>query len=211
MKGKTKTRRIFQSFSALVIFLLAISSLSLAQGIAAGSGEVAGAFGYAHVSGVTSNNHFTFAGSGIYNANHFVAAGFEYKYTPLGSETIEGITGSGHLQTYGGVARFSFDESTGIVPYALVGFGGADLKAIVSAQNMNYSSSQGGFYFVFGGGATIFAGPHWGVRPEVRFERQHFDGSSANTSNGVPVAAFGQNDIQALASLFYQFGGSQKH
>jgi hypothetical protein len=206
MKGKTKMRVSYKSFCAPVIFLLAVSSPALAQGIAAGSVEAAGTFGYAHVDGVTSNNHFAFGGSGLYNFNQVVAAGFEYSYTPLGSETISGVSASEHLQTYGGVARFSFSDSSSVVPYALVGFGGANEKAVASFEGVSASAGQSGYYFAFGGGATIFVGPRWGIRPEFRFERQQFGA-------GYQLASFGQNDIQGLVSVFYQFGGrqSQKH
>jgi opacity protein-like surface antigen len=203
MKGKSKMRYLYKSFykslCAFVIFLLAASSPALAQGIAAGSGEVSGTVGYARVDGVTSYNHFAFGGAGIYNFSHIVAAGFEYSYTPLGSETVMGANASAHLQTYGGVARFSFSESSDVIPYALVGFGGLNGKAVASIGNLSASASQSGYYYAFGGGVTIFVGPSWGIRPEYRYERQQF---VANRQ----FAAGGQNDSQALVSLFYQFG-----
>jgi hypothetical protein len=192
-------RSLYKSLCASTIFLLAASSPALAQGIASGSGEVGGTIGYAHVDGVTSNNHFAFGGSGIYNLNQVVAVGFEYSYTPLGSEAIEGIKASEHLQTYGGVARFSFSGSS-VAPYALVGFGGVDGKAVATYEGMTVSDGQSGYYFALGGGASIFFGPRWGIRPEFRYERQQF---VANTQ----FEAFGQNDVQGLVSVFYQFGG----
>jgi hypothetical protein len=192
-------RYLYKSLCASVIFLLAASSLALAQGIAAGSGEVSGTIGYARVNGVTSFNHFAFGGAGIYNLNQIVAVGFEYSYTPLGSEAISGANASAHLQTYGGVARFSFSESSDVVPYALVGFGGVDEKAVASFEAISASASQKGYYYAFGGGVTIYVGPGWGIRPEYRYERQQF---VANTR----FDSFGQNDSQALVSLFYQFG-----
>ena len=192
-------RYLYKSLCASVIFLLAASSLALAQGIAAGSGEVSGTIGYARVNGVTSFNHFAFGGAGIYNLNQVVAVGFEYSYTPLGSETISGANASAHLQTYGGVARISFSESSDVIPYALVGFGGIDEKAVASFEAISASASQKGYYYALGGGVTIYVGPGWGIRPEYPYERQQF---VANTQSG----AFGQNDSQALVSLFYQFG-----
>src|ERR1039458_5768431 len=122
-------RYLYMSFCASVVFLLAASSPALAQSIAAGSVEASGTFGYPRVDGATSNNPFAFGGTGIYNFNQIAAVGFEYSYTPLGSETISGISASEHLQTYGGVARFSFSESS-VVPYVVVGFGGARAKAV---------------------------------------------------------------------------------
>jgi hypothetical protein len=199
-------RCTFKSFCVSITFLLAVSLPALAQGIARGSGEASGTFGYAHVNGVTSYNHFVLGGSAFYNINQYFAAGFEYKYTPLGSETIGGVNGTEHLQTYGGAARFAFSGSGRAVPYAVVGFGAVDEKAIASYQGVSESASQGGYYVSFGGGATIFGGQNWGVRPEFRFERQQFDGTSVG---GLPVAAFGQNDVQGTVSVFYQFGGKR--
>ena len=193
-------RSLYKSLCASTAFLLVLSSPALAQGIAAGSGEVAGTFGYAHVDGVTSYNHFPFGGSGIYNLNQVAAVGFEYSYTPLGSETIMGANASAHLQTYGGVARISFSESSDVIPYTLVGFGGIDGKSVASFEGISASTGQKGYYYAFGGGVTIYVGPGWGIRPEYRYERQQF---VANTR----FDSFGQNDSQALVSLFYQFGG----
>jgi opacity protein-like surface antigen len=204
MKGTTKMRVPYKSFCAFVILLFAASSLALAQGIAAGSGEAAGTIGYARVDGVTSYNHFAFGGSGSYNLDQNVAVGFEYKYTPLGSETIMGATATGHLQTYGGVARISFCDSSSVVPFALVGFGGVNQKAVASAGAISVSASQSGYYFAFGSGASILVNPRWGIRPEFRYERQQF---VANTQ----FAAFGQNDPQFLVSVFYQFSGLLSH
>jgi|ERR1039458_2103244 hypothetical protein len=198
-------RSLYKSLCASTAFLLVLSSPALAQGIAAGSGEVAGTFGYAHVDGVTSYNHFPFGGSGIYNLNQVAAVGFEYSYTPLGSETISGVSASEHLQTYGGVARFSFSESS-VVPYVVVGFGGASEKAVASYQGVSASASQSGYYFGFGGGASFFFGPRWGIRPEFRYNREEF---FATTIDGSSLAAAGQNDVRGTVSVFYQFGGRQ--
>lgn len=194
-------RYLYKSLCASVIFLLAASSLVLAQGTAAGSGEASGTFGYSRVDGVTSYNHFAFGGTGIYNLNQYIAVGFEYNYTPLGSETIMGATASAHLQTYGGVVHFTFCDSS-VAPYALVGFGGIDAKAVASYEGLSASAGQSGYYIAFGGGVNIFVGPRWGIRPEYRYERQQFLANSQFDSSG-------QNDSQALVSLFYQFGGRQ--
>ena len=115
-----------------------------------------------------------------------------------------GVTGSEHIQTYGGVARFSFCDSA-IVPYAVVGFGGVNGKVVASYQGLSASEGQNGYYFAFGGGTTIFVGPRWGIRPEFRYERDQFLANSQ-------FAAGGQNVPQFLVSVFYQFGGrlSQK-
>jgi hypothetical protein len=205
MKGNIKMRVPYKSLCAFVILLFAASSFALAQGIAAGSGEAAGTFGYAHVAGVTSYNHFPFGGSGSYNINQGTAVGFEYKYIPLGSLTASGVTVSGKIQTYGGVARFSFSDSA-VAPFVAVGFGGLSESAAASESGAKVSVSQSGYYYAFGGGASIFCGPRWGIRPEFRYEREQL---LATTVSGTSIGASGQNNVQFLASVFYQFGGRQ--
>jgi hypothetical protein len=204
MKGKPTMRFSYKSFSASMILLLASSSLALAQGIAPGSVDVAGTVGYAHVDGVTSKNHFTFGPAAVYNLNPEVAVGGEYSYTPLGSETLFGATGSEHLQLFGPVARFSFTQSSRAVPYVVVAGGAVDEYAAVTYEGLKVAASQKGYYFAFGGGVSLFAGAGWGIRPEFRYARQHFNETNID---GTLFESFGQNDIQATVSIFRQFGG----
>lgn len=193
-----------KSFWVAAVVLLALSSSAVAQGIAPGSLDIAGSIGYAHVNGITSKNHVSFGPSVVYNLNPIVAVGGEYNYQPLGTQTIfPGFTGTAHLQTYGGLARFSLTKSPRVVPYALVGFGGADLYTAVSVLNVSFGVSQKGYNLALGGGAALFAGPRWGIRPEFRYQRQHFN---STTIGGSSVGSFGQNDVQATVSVFYQFG-----
>ena len=181
------------------VFLFALTLSTQAQ-LAGNTGEVAGTFGYAHVYGVTSDNQLTFGGSGSYNFTPNVSVGFDYRYTPLGSETIGGITSSGHLQTYGAVARFSPSRPSRAVPYVLAGVGHVGETAGVALGQIKQSAGQGGFYIALGGGASLYVAPNWGIRPEFRYERQQFGSTPVFTS-------FGQNDWMATASIFYQFGG----
>jgi hypothetical protein len=124
----------------------------------------------------------------------------------LGSETASGITVSGHIQSYGAVYRGYLSKSSRVVPYVLVAGGGLSETAVGSAQGAKVSISQNGEYFGFGGGASIFVDPSWGIRPELRYERQQF---SAETVDGSSFAAYGQNYVLGTISVFYQFGGKQ--
>jgi hypothetical protein len=190
-------------FSAL--FLLVLSVPVRAQ-VLAHSGEVAGTIGYDHTS-MTSvdpvetnlpTSHFFVSGSGGYNVTPYITALGEYKYDPL--VAVSGDTDKWHSQLAGGAARFNFTPSKKIVPYAIVGVGYYRLTVSEvgppSAVNM-----ADGYYVNFGGGASVYCGKNWGIRPEVRYERQHATwGAQIITSNVADVSG----------SFFYQFGGTGK-
>jgi opacity protein-like surface antigen len=80
-----------------------------------------------------------------------------------------------------------------ISPYVLAGGGYARTTASANLDSASASNSVSGQYFGVGAGASIKAGKHWGLRPEVRWERQFY-------------SAGGQNDVRGLVSLYYHFG-----
>jgi len=193
--------RIFRTFCLSALLLFALPAVLRGQ-VASGSGDAAFTFGYTHVKGVTSSSHYVLGGSGAFNFSHYVAAGFEYTYTPLGSETLSIITDSGNQRTYGGFGRFSLVAPGRITPYLLAGGGAVNEKEVFATNIFITTASQSGYYYALGAGASIFGGRHWGVRPELRYEHQQF---CAN--NRLNLNAFGQNDIQLTVQLFYQGGG----
>jgi hypothetical protein len=186
-------KSIFTVLFTAALLLLVLSVPGRAQ-VLAHSGEIAGNIGYDHTSftppdGPTSN-HF-FGVSGGYNITpNFTALG-EYKYDPLSK--LEGV--SYHSQLYGGAARFNFLNFKSIVPYAVAGVGGLRF----TASESGISASRNGYYVNFGGGATIYLARNWGVRPEVRYERQHV------SANGRDIHA---NVADVSGSFFYQWGGT---
>jgi hypothetical protein len=185
------------------LFILASSTLAKAQ-VLANSGEIAGNFGYDHTSytpsdGPTSTHFFGFSSG--YNVTHYLTALGEYKYDPL---NIEGA--SFHSQLYGGAARFNLHDSNWIIPYAIAGFGGYRLTGSASGTSVSGSGggttvsvSHNGYYFNFGGGASVYLARSWGIRPEIRYERQHV------TANGEDIHA---NVMDVSGSFFYQWGGT---
>ena len=200
--------RTCKSLWICVVFIFALSAAARGQGIVDHSGEVAGTVGFSNATGVSSDKHFTFGGSGAYNVIKTVAAGFEYSYTPLGLEPLyTGLASSEHLQLYGGFVRLSPLKTKRAVPYAVVGMGGANLYAEATAMGLSLGVSRSGLNVSVGGGASIYAGAHWGVRPEFRFMHQQF-GSTA--VDGTPIPSFGQNNYVATVSVFCQFGGIKK-
>jgi hypothetical protein len=197
MKGQ-KIVKTFVKFAVAgllfpALFLLVISAPVRAQ-VLAHSGEVAGTFGYDHTDyyppdGPTST-HF-FGASGGYNVIPAITVLGEYKYDPLN------LAGGGityHSQLFGGAARYNFLTSKKIVPYAVTGVGCYKLS-----NNEGFPMAGNGYYVNFGGGASVYLVRNWGIRPEVRYERQHA------TIGGADVYA---NVADVSGSFFYQWGGT---
>ena len=187
-------------FSAL--FLLVLSVPVRAQ-VLAHSGEVAGTIGYDYTS-MTSvdpvetnlpTSHFFVSGSGGYNVTPYITALGEYKYDPL---NFAAAGATYHTQLAGGAARFNFTPSKKIVPYAIVGAGYDRLIASFSGEGTVFAD---GYYVNFGGGVSYYLGKNWGVRPEVRYERQH---------TSIDVQTISANVADVSGSFFYQFGGTGK-
>ena len=193
-----------------MITLFLDSPVGRAQGVLAGSGDVAGTFGWGTLTGADGNKHINFGGSAGANLSPAVSVFGEYLFLPLGSASASDYTGSASVsvnnQQFGGGARFNFASSKVVVPYAVVAFGyareGANATVTITGQGSGSGSAAlNGDYVGFGGGAHIYLGKGLGVRPEFRYERQEFyaGGSSA-----------GQNLFLVSGSLFYQFGGGEK-
>jgi hypothetical protein len=200
--------------SALIVLAL-VCSLSAAPahsqsagnvGLNTHSGDISGSFGYSSLDGVDNKKHFSFGGSAGVNFGQGALVG-EYNYQSLGSLTDSGVTGKENLQKFGVAARISFTSKGHVVPYLLGSGGYAHMTASASAEGISVSASQSGAYAGGGGGASIYFSPHWGIRPEFRFERETF---AATTVGGVAVPGGGQNDMRGTCSLFYQWGGSRK-
>jgi hypothetical protein len=197
-------------YTVLAVALLVSSCPVRAQGVVAGSGEVAGTVGWSNLTGVDGNKHINFGGSAGANLTPSVTVFGEYLYLPMGSvsESVSGASasGSGDYQQFGGGARFNFASSKIVVPYAVAAFGYARLSAnatvtVTGVGSGSASAALNGDYIGFGGGASIYFGKGFGARPEFRYERQEFysGGSSA-----------GQNVVLVTGSLFYQWGGGEK-
>ena len=183
------------------LFLVVLSISARAQ-VLSRSGEASGTIGYDHTS-FSSNpaspvyptsTHF-FGGSGGYNVTPYITALGEYKYDPL-NYAVSGATY--HTQLAGGAARFNFTPTNKVVPYAIVGAGYDRLTANFSGEGSVFAD---GYYVNFGGGVSYYLGKNWGVRPEVRYERQH------TSYEGQTISA---NVVDLSGSFFYQFGGTGK-
>ena len=194
------------------VFAVAVSGAS-AQGLKAGSVDVAVGGGYAYLNtsdaGTSDGkkNHGILDASVSYDFTKRVSLGFEYTFTPLDNETISGVQLTERLHNYGAVARFALLPNRLVVPYAVVAGGGLSLDDKASQGSVSESVNQSGGYFGIGGGANLYLHHGFGVRPEFRYQREQL---SNTTFQGVVVQGSGKNEIYATASLFYQFGGRGK-
>ncbi len=153
----------------------------LYTGVAFGaSGEVS-AFGggTTFTGGGGSATHGLFGGSGGIMAHERTLLFGEYSAIP-----ISVLSKSYFLSNFGGGIDYSFKDrgASKVVPYALVAAGGT------------HSSFGGasGYYFGVGGGARMYAGKNWGVKPEVRYQRYGGNGSA--------------NAFTYTVGVFFQFG-----
>ena len=201
---QTFVKNAFAGLSLSALILVVMSAPVRAQ-VLAGSSEVAGTIGYDYTSirnnltGSSENptSQYFFGGSGGYNVTPYISVLGEYKFDPLVSPIRDPFTW--HSQLAGGAARFNFTPSKKIVPYAIVGFGYYRLTATY-ASTYEYAD---GYYKSIGVGTSVYLGKHWGVRPEVRYERQHATYGPADETLIANVA-------NISGSIFYQWGGTGK-
>lgn len=174
------------------------------RGYGMGTGEVSFGAGFGNLNGVDNNKHTSFSGSAGFNSGRAAISG-EYSFLPMGSITDSGVVAKENLQQFGVALRLSLLERGRALPYFLVAGGFDRLTATASTSGLSASASQSGGYVGIGGGANLLLAPHWGVRPEFRWERQQF---AATTVGGVPVAGGGLNDVRGMVGLFFTWGGN---
>ncbi|MDR3737238.1 MAG: outer membrane beta-barrel protein [Acidobacteriaceae bacterium] len=182
------------------VFLAALSAPLLAQSITPMSGDAAANIGFNNLTGIDNKKHVEFGFSGGINLNEYVAVLAEYNYLPQGSETVSGMSVSGNYQLFGGAVRVAPVKSKRVVPYGVFGFGYARMGAAASFQGVNGSASVNGDYVSFGGGASIYCGQNWGLRPEYRWDRQMYKYYGND---------YHQNESRGTIALFYQWGGKK--
>lgn len=142
--------------------------------------------------GTISSTAYSYGGSAGYNASENIAVLGEFQFIPEGS--YSGVTEN--TQLYGGLLRYSFGTGN-VAPYLLVGGGGSRGSLGASGESV----SVNGGYIGFGGGASIFLGKNWGIRPEVRYNDVFF--SAGGTTSSARM-------YQVTGGIFFQFGGESK-
>ena len=197
---KSIVKNLFVGLFIAAYFLFASSPTVLAQGVVARSGDVADNVGSSSLTGVDGNKHVNFGFSGGYNLTDKITVLGEYSYLPMGSVSASEGGFSAHLQQLGGAVRFNFLSSKRVVPYAVAGFGYARSSSEDGITLGPDIANGNGFYLPFGGGASIYLGHHWGIRPEFRNEFQAF--------YSVPLRGWrGEYVALGTTSVFYQWGG----
>lgn len=191
-----------------ISFLLAVSAPVWAQslsssnvnaGVAPRSTDVSGNIGFSNLTGVDGNNHADFGFAAGINVSNRGAVLAEYNY--LGGGSLDGV--SARTQLLGIADRISFPTSTLVTPYLVVGGGYARTSTSVASDYFGDAVSYGanGLYLGAGGGASIYLGKGWGVRPELRIEREEFYNSGSS---------FGNTVARFSVAAFYQFGGTAR-
>jgi len=143
----------------------------------------------------TSSQPILGASGGINLSRHVALIG-EYTYQLMSSIREESF----HTQLFAGAVRLSLSGNK-VVPYLLFGGGGSRLTA---SESYISASAKGG-YFAAAGGAAIFIGRSWGLRPEFRYNRVSlsYAGPTANNVNSIQT-----NSVQFDSGIFFQFGGN---
>ncbi|MDR3737239.1 MAG: outer membrane beta-barrel protein [Acidobacteriaceae bacterium] len=188
------------------LFLL-MSTAAWAQGVAGSSVDIAVNAGTSNISGNDTGYHPEYGTSLGYNFTPHLGIFAEYNYLSLGSYQVAASSSyanfslSGNYQWVGGSARYTPFHAARIVPYIAGGGGYARAAAAASiiGQNASASATNGsnGEYVSAGGGISVFAGRNWGIRPEVRWDRQFY----GNVNNSTLTVT----DVRGTLSLFYQW------
>jgi len=170
----------------LVAGALAFSTVTWAQGA-----EVAGFGGGSWLSG-GFGTHGVFGGTGAVRIGDHIHVYGEINHSTILSENIGGVTGNAGLTNFGGGVDYSFGSSTSrLRPYVTAGLGVGHFSASAEGTTMSIGNSA---YAAFGGGVRAYVGQHWGIKPEVRFDRY------------LNSFAQGTNGMLFTVGLFYQFG-----
>ncbi len=196
MSHRSIGRILAGGFSAALL-LAAIAASTFAQsapvssgGVTAGSLDLSGNAGYSNLTGADGNNHVNFGGTAGFNLSPYAALLGEYTYMPMGSRSGVAF----NTQLIGAATRLNIGSSKHVVPYALAAFGFDRLNGSESGVSV----SANGSYAAFGGGASLYLGRSWGIRPEFRWERQQLTFSTLVSDTNV---------VLGTGSIFYQWGG----
>jgi len=186
--------RFLGRFFTFVALLAAFTASSHAQAVAPHSGDIGFNAGWNNAgslqsNGTVSTTAYSYGGSAGYNLSESIAVLGEFQYIPEGSYDKV----SADTQLYGGLMRYSFGRGR-VAPYVLLGGGGS--RGSLGTSGLSVSVTGG--YIGFGGGASIFLGRNWGLRPEFRYNDVFFSASGTTASARM---------YQATGGVFVQFGG----
>ena len=188
-----------------VCLLVAASILCFAAPIWAADGEVSATGGVNTMDGGVGT-HGLYGGNAGFRFDGRVYVFGEGNWAQLASVTEQSsssgtnITANGavDLASFGGGFDYSFGSSRRIVPYIVTAAGIGHFYAKGSGSGGGVSATvsfpvTNDAYYGFGGGARIFFGPKWGIKPEFRYQR--YQGSLLTV-----------NSYISTVSLFFRFG-----
>ncbi len=181
-------------FRALRGGLLCAVGLSLAVAGQAANLEVSGTGG-----GLTMNGGLgthSLVGGQVGVRFGFIQVFGEGSWSQLLSATQQGstggvtttATGAAKVANFGGGAEYSFGTSKRFAPYAVTAVGVGHFYATGSGSSSTGVSVTVSLpianleYFGVGGGVRVYAGKHWGFKPEVRYQRYNNSLYSANAA-----------------------------
>ena len=168
---------------------------SALQAAEPGIGEVSGFAGIVSIRD-GGGTHGNFGGTMGANLGRFVHLFGEVSYMSTGKGTY--ATPGGRLMNYGGGVQIRIPTGEArIEPYGLLTFGYGRSKGDYSSSNSTHNAYNGA-----GGGARVFIGRRWGIKPEFRIQKYY----GIHLSSNDPFVDNGRV-ITATAGVFFQFGG----
>ncbi len=178
------------------------SAITWADGV-----EVSGSGGGITLDG-GGGTHAVIGATGAYRLGDHVHLFGEFSYSTLASSSFStsasgvSVTGNARvkLANFGGGADYSFRSSEAKVrPYITGALGVGHFYGTGSGTGSNGVSANvsigvtNALYSGVGGGIRLYLGQHWGLKPEVRYQRYQ-------------SSLIGSNTVQYTVGLFYEFG-----
>lgn len=188
------------------LFFLSASPLAQAQ-LVAHSTDLAGYIGNRNVLGPSGFDYPYYGGSVGYNVVPSFTVLGEYAFMPMGSKN--GISES--QQLYGGAVHYNLLNIGRVGSYFVLAFDGDRNTVTVNGV----SSTVNGYDVGFGGGWIFYVGHNWGLRPEIRADKQELLSVPAGVTypvyNGAEAPAnVSTIYVSGIVNFFYQFGGKGK-
>jgi outer membrane protein W len=193
-------KQVLRSFALL-------ASVSLCSSAVWASGFEVSGFGGAITMDGGVGTHATYGGGAAFLLGDNVHIFGEFSTATLATTSVSSgsvtATGSAKLANYGGGVDYSFGSADSkFRPYVLAGLGVGHYYATGSGGGTSVSLGiTNEISYSFGGGVRVYLGKHWGLKPEVRYQRY---GSANAALIGATVP--GANTVQYTGGIFYQFG-----
>ena len=176
------------------------SAFAFAQGF-----EVSG-FGAGMTMDSGIGTHGVYGGNAAFRLGDNVHLFGEVSHATLLTENISGVSAGGKVTNYGGGADVSFRSPTSRVrPYVAVGLGVGHFYATGSGSangsSVNLSLTvTNALYAEIGGGARVYLGKHWGLKPEAVYTR--YNSSNSGLLGGTVASS---NAVQYKIGVFFGY------